>query len=123
MQRLFDILLVEDDPVLGPLTAESLSVCGHQLTLSPTVQNAFERLKAPHTFNVIILDIELGTDRGEHLIALLREAKIDFPAVVLFSAQPVSELTRCAKAISAKGALQKPSTLKQINEMLERAVA
>ena len=61
--------------------------------------------------------------RHEYAPVVHHEAKIDFPAVVLFSAQPVSELSRCAKAISAKGALQKPSTVEQLNEMLEHAVA
>jgi DNA-binding NtrC family response regulator len=123
MQRSLDILLVEDDPVLGPLTAESLSECGHQVTLSSTTKNAFEKLKVPHAFNVIILDIQIGTDRGEDLIERLNAAGIEFPAIVLFSAQPASELARSARAVNASGTLQKPCSLEQINRMLERAVA
>jgi DNA-binding NtrC family response regulator len=123
MQRPLVILLVEDDPVLGPLTAESLTESGHQVTLSPSTKNAFEQLKAPHAFNVIILDIQLGADRAENLIDRLKAARIAFPAVVLFSAQPSSELARSARTVNASGMLQKPCTVEQINRMLERAVA
>src|ERR1700722_13850026 len=122
MQRPLDILLVEDDPVLGPLTAESLAECGHQVTLSPTTKNAFEQLKATHAFNVIILDIQLGADRAENLIDRLKAARIEFPKVLLSSAQPSSELARSARTINASGTLQKPCTVEQINRMLERAV-
>jgi len=123
MQRPLDILLVEDDPVLGPLTAESLSGYGHRVTLSSTTKNAFEHLKAPHAFNVIILDIQLGADRAENLIDRLKAAGIEFPAVVLFSAQPSSELARSARTVKASGTVQKPCTVEQINRILERAVA
>ena len=123
MDRRFDILLVEDDPVLGPLTAESLSTCGHRVTLSSTAANAFDRLQAPNAFDVIILDIQLGADRAENLVRRLRDAHIEFPAIVVFSAQPSSELARAAKAVNAKGTLQKPCTIEQINRTIERAVA
>ena len=123
MKRALEILLVEDDPVLGPLTAESLLAYGHQVTLSPTTKKAFERLKAPHAFDVMILDIQLGADRAENLIDRLKAAGIAFPAVVLFSAQPSSELARSARTVRASGTLQKPCTVEQINQTLERAVA
>jgi DNA-binding NtrC family response regulator len=123
MQRSLDILLVEDDPVLGPLTAESLSVCGHRLTFSSTVQSAFDHLRSPNNFDVIILDLQLGVERAEDLINRLHSARIMFPVVIIFSAQPHSELVRSAKAIQAKGTLQKPCTVEQINAMLDRAVA
>ena len=123
MTRAMDILLVEDDPVLGPLTAESLSTCGHQVTLSSTTKKAFERLRAPNAFDVMILDIQLGADRAENLVDRLKAAGIAFPAVVLFSAQPSSELARSARTVNARGTLQKPCTVAQINRMLEHAVA
>jgi DNA-binding NtrC family response regulator len=123
MKRALDILLVEDDPVLGPLTAESLVTCGHHVTLSPTTRKAFEELKAPHRFDVVILDIQLGADRAENLVDRLKSAGVAFPAVVLFSAQPSSEIARAARTVNASGALQKPCTVEQIDRMLERVVA
>ncbi|MEP6484005.1 MAG: response regulator [Rudaea sp.] len=123
MKCVHDILLVEDDPVLGPLTAESLAGRGHRLTLAPTADEAFEHLRTPNHFTVMILDLQLGAVSGVDLVARLHEANIFVPAVVVFSAQPAFELMRAAKVINASGTLQKPCTVDQINHALQRLVA
>jgi len=123
MNHTHDILLVEDDPVLGPLTAESLTGFGHRLTLAPSADEAFERLRIPNDFSVMILDMQLGTVSGVEFVTRLRNARVAFPAVVVFSAQPAYELVRAAKAINASETLQKPCTVEQINEALDRLVA
>ncbi len=73
MKRKFVLLLVEDDPVLGPITAEALDIFGHATRLAATVSSAFEEL-CNTDFDAIVLDLQLGADRGETLIDIVREA-------------------------------------------------
>ncbi len=123
MNRTQNILLVEDDPVLGPLTAESLSMRGHALTLAATADAAFEQLAAANSYSVVLLDLQLGSVHAIDLVARLRRAHARLPSIVIFSAQPSFELSRSARAIKARATLQKPCTIDQIDDAIERAVA
>lgn len=62
MDRMFNVLLVEDDPNLGEVTVESLSLLGHTVTLIRTAAVAFEALRGDHSFEVVLLDLRLGNE-------------------------------------------------------------
>lgn len=120
---MLNILLVDDDANLGPATRDTLNFFGHRAVLATNLAQAYAELDRPHAFNVMLLDLELGAETGEMLIGRLRDAGIEFPLVVILSAQPRNELERAAKAIDAADILQKPSSLRQINETLDRLMA
>ena len=76
MRRGFVLLLVEDDPVLGPITAEALEIFGHSTTVAATIEAAMHELSSSDRFDAIVLDLDLGNTRGETLIASAREARM-----------------------------------------------
>lgn len=118
----YSILLVEDDPALGPLTAYALSDYGHRVVLATSVPAAFTKLSAANDFDAILLDLELGAERGETLIEQLRTARCDVPEVIIVSAQPVDELRRVMRRIDACGALSKPCSVLELNAELQRCI-
>ncbi len=122
MRRQFAILLVEDDPSLGPLTADALDFFGHAVTLVTDVQVAFERVAAANEFDAIVLDLELGCERGETLIERLVEADLAVPEVIIVSAQPATELMRAKNRLNACAALQKPTLANEIDAALNECL-
>jgi two-component system OmpR family response regulator len=112
------ILLVEDDPALGPVTAEAMRYLGHTVELAACVELAFERIQAD-CFDAIFLDLELGAERGEVLISRLRAASLAIPVVIVLSAQPLAVLERAAKQTNARSAIQKPTTIEILKAHIE----
>jgi DNA-binding NtrC family response regulator len=123
MKRRFSILLVEDDPTLGPVTAEALRFLGHAVSLADTVTGAYDCLEAANDFDALVLDLELGSERGETLIERLRAASLFIPEVIILSAQPPFVLARAARQTAACSAIQKPVSLEQLSAEIERCVA
>jgi DNA-binding response OmpR family regulator len=117
-----EILVVEDDPVLGPITQEVLTENGHCVELVSSIDAAFERTVERTDIELILLDLQLGADRGEALIERLRGAKIKIPPVVIFSALPTPDLLLAARRVDAIGILQKPTQPSTMLAIVERAV-
>lgn len=116
------ILIIDDDPILGPVTVELLHTLGHRAMWVDTYERGFDALRHPEDIAIVLLDLQLGTQRGESLIADLRREGADLPPLLIFSAQPMTELRRAADMICAAGILQKPCDAAAINHAIEVAV-
>ena len=123
MKRSTTILLIEDDPSLGPATVEVLASEGHAAVLANSFDEAFEILVAPHRIQVVLLDLQLGVRRGDELIESLRARSATIPPIVIFSARPIDELVHAAKTIGAEAFLQKPCSGTRLAEAIELATA
>lgn len=123
MNRSTVVLLIEDDPTLGPLTVDMLAAHGHSPTLAVSYEQAFQLLTAPHRIEVAILDLQLGNERGDSLIEKLRRAGAKMPAIIVFSAQSMPDLVQAAKTVRAEAILQKPCSAHRMIEAIELAVA
>jgi DNA-binding response OmpR family regulator len=123
MSRKLHILIVEDDSLLGIATAESLKLIGHTTSIVPTVSAAFAALSQEHSFDVILLDLNLGDERGETIFQKLKLLRIKYPPVVILSAQPDAEVRMAADLVQAKQMLTKPASIARINTAMELAVA
>jgi DNA-binding response OmpR family regulator len=123
MSRTLRILIVEDDALLGVATAESLTLLGHTASIVPTVSAAFAALSVTHSFDVILLDLNLGEERGETIFEKLQLLRIKYPPVIILSAQPDAEVRLAADLVQAKQMLTKPASIARISWAIERAVA
>lgn len=123
MDRTFNVLLVEDDPVLGQVTVDSLALLGHTATWVTTVAAAFDALSKRHSFQAVLLDLRLGDGRGETIFEKMQLLKIKYPPVIVLSAEPASVLRYAAQRIKTPHILQKPASIPQIDSALQRAVA
>ena len=91
--------------------------------LATSAKSAYHCLARRHTFEVILLDLQLGEERSEPIIQKLQEEGHDVPPIVILSAQPDAELKKSATAVKAKAVVQKPATLREIADVLERLTA
>ena len=123
MKNTWCVLLVEDDVVLGPLTLESLISIRQDGVLANSASSAYRQLSNKHRFEIMLLDLQLGADRGEDIVHRLRREGIKVPRIVILSAQPEPELKRAARSIEAQGYLQKPTTINQIHQSMIAAMA
>ncbi|MEO6531545.1 MAG: response regulator transcription factor [Specibacter sp.] len=75
------LLLVEDDPVLGPLIAELLAA-DYQVTLAPDGQTGLH-LALTGAWDVMVIDRGLPVMDGVELVKALRRKGIATPALIL----------------------------------------
>lgn len=123
MSRIFNVLLIEDDQVVQYAMVEGLTDAGHVVSVAGTLPRAIDALSNYHHFDVILLDLRLGEDRGEDIFLRLRAGEVPFPPVIIVSAQPGHEIRRVHELIEAADALQKPVSISDICVAMERAVA
>ncbi len=117
------ILLVDDDPILGPVTVELLQTLGHQASWVDSYERGLQTLSGAHDITVVLLDLQLGPQRGEDLVRALRKVGVLIPPVVVFSAQPMAELRHAATVTKASAILQKPCNAQAIRQAIETAAA
>ena len=117
------ILLVDDDPVLGPVTIELLQTLGHRASWVESYARGIHTLSHPHDITLVLLDLQLGPQRGEDLICELRRLAVRLPPIVVFSAQPMTELRHAASVTNASAILQKPCNVQAIRQAIETATA
>ncbi len=98
-----EILVVEDDPVLGDMLREILVEAGYRVSWAQDVLSALAALQR-HAADLITLDIELGTYSGRGLLALLKAdpRTRDIPVIVISSCQLDPSVYRLAEHVLSK---------------------
>ena len=123
MKRSLHILLVEDDPTVAATMVDTFALRGYQMSHVATAADALRALRETHDFDVILLDLRLGEERGETVFEKLQLLAIKYPPVIILSAQPATELQLAAKKIYAATTLQKPARVADIERAIELATA
>jgi len=122
MNRTFNVLLVEDDPVLGEAAMEALPLLGHRVTWVTTAAAAFDALLVSHSLEVVLLDLRLGDVSGETIFEKMQLLSITYPPVIVLSAEPASVLRLAAQRIKTSHIVQKPASIQEIDRALRHAV-
>jgi DNA-binding NtrC family response regulator len=123
MNKIFHILLIEDDPMTVFAMTASLSDAGHVVSSATSVPEALTALSKPHGYDVILLDLRLGPDRGQDIFLELKRRGVPFVPVIILSSYSDAEIQEAANVIPAAGALRKPVPTSRVCEVIERAVA
>ncbi len=114
------ILLLEDDIFLGDLVREHLQERGFEVVLCSDGEDTYERIQREH-FDILLLDINVPGIKGSELLQLLRQQKINTPAIFitsLNSAQDVQE----GFAIGADDYIKKPFEFEELDARLEHLI-
>jgi two-component system, OmpR family, response regulator len=77
-----DILVVEDDPVIGKAVQKGLSEAGHECTWVKDGKEGLEQAMS-QKHDVVVLDLLLPGESGLNVLETLRGAGIRIPVVVL----------------------------------------
>jgi DNA-binding response OmpR family regulator len=114
------VLIVEDDPTLGPSTARGLELEGFAVDLRPDGASANEALIA-QKYDAIVLDLGLPGISGEELLRSWRERSDHTPVLVLTARGFVLDRVRLLN-LGADDYLVKPFDLLELSARL-RALA
>jgi CheY-like chemotaxis protein len=82
------ILVVDDDPLAGEMTAAILEDAGHDIVLAENGVDAIEALDAGERFGLVISDMNMPLVSGIELFRTLREQGVDIPFILLTGDEP-----------------------------------
>ena len=118
-----EVLLVEDNVALGLSTMDTLRALGYSTMLATSAADAHFQLTSSRQLVALILDLELGQQRGDTLVAELLATEHVLPPIVVFSGQPDQDLKAAAKRVGAAAVLRKPCSIEDIKRVLDGIVA
>jgi len=110
------ILLVEDDPIVGPMLGGNLEDLGFRVTRVATADEGLARLDAGLDPDIVLSDVVMpGEASGIDLARTLRRRRPDLPIVLMtgYSEGPAADI--------GVEVLSKPYTLDQLSSALRRA--
>jgi two-component system cell cycle sensor histidine kinase/response regulator CckA len=116
------ILLIDDEPAVRLVTGRMLSELGHQVVTADSGRRGIELLKEqPDSIDLVVLDLTMPEQSGEHTLGELRVVRDDIPVVITsgFQAEDASALLRMPNVV---GFLDKPHTMTSL-EMSIAALA
>ena len=113
-----NVLLVEDEALLGDAVAATLRAIGHEVTVA---SSALEALQHPE-HDVVISDVRLPIVSGFELLNLLRQRGSVSPIVLTSGSVDDDDRAR-ASAAGAYDILPKPFAMSDLIDIVERAGA
>ena len=113
-----DILIVDDDPSIRRATALALESAGHYVEAVENSALALQALKE-EKFDLALLDLYLGKEKGLEVLPLLHKAQPGLP-VVMFTAQASIAAAVEATRLGAVDFIEKPFTPDQLRAALQR---
>jgi DNA-binding NtrC family response regulator len=115
------ILVIDDDDQLRPLLERMLQSAGHEVLVAANGRIGVEiqRSNAP---DLVITDIYMPTQEGLETIIELRHHSPSI-AIIAMSGKPAAPtMLAIAKRLGAIGFLQKPFSLEQLLQAVEKAL-
>ncbi|MFB9868983.1 response regulator [Vreelandella sulfidaeris] len=86
------ILVVDDDPLAGEMTAALLESQGHATLLAADAMEAVDQLDAHGDIGLIVSDMHMPLISGLELLAMLREQDNPLPFILLTGDTPDASL-------------------------------
>ncbi len=106
------MLIVEDDPSLGPFLLRGLKLEGHEGRLAPDGQTAL-RYAAEESYDLILLDLSLPEKDGVQVLEEMRRGGVDASVLVLTGRNAVADRVRCLD-LGADDFLIKPFSFSEL---------
>ena len=111
------ILLLDDDAWTAETALEMLRFQGFKAEWAPSIAEALQKL-AVQPFDLLLLDLDLGEERGESLIPEAEQNQVKLPPVLIVSAEASEESSAAAERIGAIGFLRKPYVVRDLLDRL-----
>lgn len=112
------ILVVDDEPVVAEVIAESIRVQGHETTVAYGGQEALE-LIASGAPDAVFLDLVMPGLSGVEVLARIRQTHSSLP-VIVFSGRASPEMVAEVQRLGVTEVLEKPLALARLGEALGR---
>jgi len=114
------ILVVDDDPLIRDLVAESIRLAGYEVDTSEDGEEALEK-NAVRSYDLIVTDMKLPGLDGLSLIRKLKTDATDTDVIVITGYGTIENAVECMRA-GALDYLIKPFSVDQIQVSVNRAV-
>jgi two-component system, NtrC family, response regulator HydG len=114
------IILVDDDPDLVSVLSYHFEQWGYQVRTAASRQE-FRAELVRTAFDLVLLDLQLGQDRGLDLLSELVQERFAAPIIIL-TAHASIETAVAAIKLGAYDYLTKPLDLVRLRQMLEHAI-
>jgi len=109
-----EILVIDDEPVIGELLRASLEMCGYQITTTTSSRKGLELVAARH-FDFIFLDLVMPELDGSEVFRRIREMDRDI-TVAIITAYSDSELMKKAMEYGPFLVIKKPFAIVEVIE-------
>ena len=119
MAEPLDILIVDDEPIVGERLSSFLRKDGHQVEACTEPEAALERVKTK-VFDLVISDIRMGEIDGIQVMETV-SARSRRTKVVMITGYATLELARESLAKGAFDFIAKPFKLKEIRRTIKKA--
>ena len=117
------VLLVEDDPALAAATTSLLEAHSYAVHWSSSIESASRQLELEHCCDIVLLDLDLGRERGEMLIDRQRISGMPVPPIVIVSGQPESECREATSYTDAVAIVRKPYRAEELLGTIRRVLS
>ena len=112
------VLVVEDEPLLAELICDALREDGFSVTTAKSAEEALGHIKADHTFDAMVTDVNLpGGMDGATLARLVRERRPDMPIVYASGAMTEANLR---PMVPRSMFVPKPYQVDEVSALLRR---
>jgi len=109
-----EILVIDDEPVIGELLRASLEMCGYRITTTTSSRQGLE-LVAARRFDLIFLDLVMPELDGSEVFRRIREMDRD-TTVAIVTAYSDSELMKKAMEYGPFLVIKKPFAIVEVIE-------
>lgn len=112
------ILLLEDDPIICDIVSEFLEECGYEVVSVYDGDEAMDRAYEER-FDAFIFDVKVPSKDGFDVLASLRTAKQEVPAIFITSLASLDDLSRGYDA-GCDDYIKKPFELRELQLRLSK---
>jgi len=113
-----DLLIVDDEKIIRDATMQLVEDAGHYAEVAVDGRSALEAVREGE-FDAVLLDLNLGPDKGLDVLAELQKKRPALPVVVFTAAATISSAVE-AMRLGALDFLEKPFTVEQFHLVLAR---
>ncbi len=112
------VLIVDDEPVVAALLAESLGLQGHEAIVAHDGQTAIQLIEST-ALDAVLLDLDLPDLNGVEVLTRTRPTHPTLPVIVL-AGRPVAHLVPSAERLGVAAVVEKPIALTRVMDALGR---
>ncbi|MGD8441131.1 MAG: response regulator [Holophagae bacterium] len=121
MDRRCEILIVDDEPIVGERLLASLRKDGHVVEAFTDPAEALQRIEAK-TFDILVCDIRMGEIDGLEVMARVLQAS-PRTKVIMITGYATLELARESLTKGAFDFIAKPFKLAEIRKTIAKAIS
>ena len=119
MERKLELLIVDDEPIVGRRLKSALEKHGYEVEVFETGQSAIQRLKE-RQFDIVVSDVRMEDADGLDVLEAVKQSS-SRTKTILITGYATVELAREALAKGAFDFLAKPFQPKDLRAIIEKA--